>query len=162
MKYNPLLDTDSYKMSHWLQFPPNTTNMFYYLESRGGRYGQTIFFGLQYILKEYLDITITEEMVLEAEAFAKAHGEPFNKDGWMYIVNKHKGRLPVRIRAVKEGTLVPVSNVLMTVESTDPECFWLPSYIETVLMRVWYPITVATQSWHIKQIIKGYLEKTQK
>lgn len=160
LEYNLLLDTDSYKYSHYLQFPPNTTNMFYYLESRGGKYRQTLFFGLQYILKKYFSKPVTEEMVNEAEEFALAHGEPFNKEGWMYIVNKHKGYLPIKIRAVREGTIVPTRNVLMTVETTDPECFWVPSFVETILMRVWYPITVATQSWHIKQIIKSYLEKT--
>lgn len=160
MKYNLLIDTDSYKYSHIYQFPPNTTNMFYYLESRGGRYRQTLFFGLQYILKEYLTTQVTKEMVDEAEDFATNHGLPFAREAWMYIVEKHNGYLPVKIKAVKEGTIVPVSNVLMTVESTDPKCFWVPSFIETVLMRVWYPITVATQSWHIKQIIKSYLEKT--
>jgi nicotinamide phosphoribosyltransferase len=52
--YNLLLDTDSYKASHWLQYPPGTDRMFSYIESRGGRYPATVFFGLQYILKNYL------------------------------------------------------------------------------------------------------------
>ena len=50
------------------------------------------------------------------------------------------------IRAVPEGTVVPTHNALMTIESTDPGSFWLPSYLETALLRVWYPITVATLS----------------
>lgn len=160
MKYNMLLDTDSYKASHYLQYPPNTTKVFSYLESRGGRYTTTVFFGLQYILMEYLSKPITEEMVTEAATFFAAHGEPFNTDGWMYIVQKHKGKLPLKIRAVPEGLIVPTSNVLMTVENTDPACFWLTSYVETLLMRVWYPITVATQSWHCKQVIKSFLDAT--
>jgi nicotinamide phosphoribosyltransferase len=48
---NILIDTDSYKYSHFLQFPPKATGMYSYLESRGGRFDKTIFFGLQYILK---------------------------------------------------------------------------------------------------------------
>lgn len=160
MSYNLLLDTDSYKMSHYLQFPPNTTEMFYYLESRGGRYKETVFFGLQYILKEYLTTKITKPMVEEAAKFAAGHGEPFNKEGWDYIVEELDGMLPLRIKAIQEGSVVPTSNVLMTVESTDPKCFWLPSYVETLLLRVWYPTTVATQSWHIKKIIKEFLDKT--
>lgn len=160
MKYNLLLDTDSYKASHYLQYPPNTTKVFSYLESRGGKYTSTVFFGLQYILMEYLSKPITAEMVEEAVKFFAAHGEPFNAEGWMYIVNKHKGKLPLKIRAVPEGLVVPTSNVLMTVENTDPECFWLTSYVETLLMRVWYPVTVATQSWHCKQVIKSFLDET--
>lgn len=161
---NPIMDADSYKPSHWLQMPPNTTNMSYYLESRGGRYGQTLFFGLQPILKT-LEKRITKENVDEAEVFFAAHGVPFNRQGWMYIVEKLDGKIPLKIRAVAEGTVVPTNNVLMTVEvcgseETKKNCFWVPSYFETMLMRVWYPITVATQSWHCKRIIMEYLEKT--
>jgi len=155
---NFILDTDSYKASHWLQYPEGTTSAFSYLESRGGKYEKTLFFGLQYILKKYFSQSITPEMVEEAGIFFKAHGEPFNYDGWMYIANELEGKLPIRIRAVPEGTVVPTSNVLLTVESTDPNTYWLPSWVETQLMRVWYPTTVATVSWHCKQIIKKYLD----
>src|SRR5699024_5247826 len=37
---------------------------------------------------------------------------------------------------------------------------WLPSYLETLLLRVWYPITVATLSWHVRQTIGRFLERT--
>lgn len=157
---NLILDTDSYKYSHWLQYPPNTSYMFSYLESRGGKYSQTVFFGLQYLLTQYLSNPITMEMVEEANKFAELHGEPFNYEGWKYIATDLKGKLPIRIRAVPEGTVVPTSNILMSVESTDPKCFWVVSFFETLLMRVWYPITVATQSFHIKKLIKSYLEKS--
>lgn len=160
MKYNPIIDTDSYKASHWPQYPAGTTAMFSYLESRGGKYAQTLFFGLQYILKEYLSEPITMEMVEEAKTFFEAHGEPFNYEGWSYIAKDLKGRLPVRIRAVPEGMVVPTHNVLMSVESTDPKAFWVVSWLETLLLRVWYPTTVATQSYNIKKLIKGNLEKT--
>ena len=71
-----------------------------------------------------------------------------------------KGKLPLKIRAVPEGSLVPNHNVLFTVENTDPKCFWLTSYVETALVRSWYPITVSTQSYYIKKMILEYLEKT--
>jgi len=48
----------------------------------------------------------------------------------------------------------------MTIESTDPQAFWVPSYLETMLLRVWYPVTVATTSWHAKQTIRHYLERS--
>ncbi len=160
MHYNLLLDTDSYKASHWLQYPPGTEGMYSYLESRGGRYGQTLFFGLQYLLREYLTRRISAHDVEEAREFFAAHGVPFNAEGWLDIVNRLQGRLPIRIRAVREGSLVPTHNVLLSVESTDARTFWVVGYLETILMRLWYPITVATQSWHIKQVIRGYLEST--
>jgi nicotinamide phosphoribosyltransferase len=154
MKTNIILDTDSYKSSHWLQYPPNTVSMFSYLESRGGDYEETVFFGLQYILKEYLTQRVTREDVEEAAQFFKDHGEPFNYEGWMRVVNVHGGKLPLRIRAIPEGTVVRTHNALMTVESTDASCFWLVSWFETQLMRLWYPITVATLSREVKKAIK--------
>jgi nicotinamide phosphoribosyltransferase len=157
---NPILDTDSYKASHWLQYPPGTTGMFSYIESRGGKYPATVFFGLQMILKEYFSRRITRANVEEAAAFFQAHGEPFNRNGWLDIVTRLGGRLPLRIRAVPEGTVVPVGNVMASVESTDPACAWLVSYVETKLLRVWYPVTVATVSWNIRQVIKRYLAET--
>lgn len=157
---NPILNTDSYKASHYLQYPQGTTAMFSYIESRGGRYDRTLFFGLQMLIKEYLCQPITAAMIDEARDFFSAHGEPFNESGWRYIVSRYDGYLPVRIRAVQEGAVIPTQNVLVTVECDDPEVFWLASYIETLLLRVWYPVTVATQSWHLRQLVRRYLERT--
>jgi nicotinamide phosphoribosyltransferase len=161
MTHNFILNTDSYKCSHWLQYPANTKNVFSYVESRGGKYAHTVFFGLQMYLKEYLTKPITQEMIDEADRFLKIHGEPFNREGWEYILKEHNGYLPLRIHAVDEGRVIPTHNVLVTVEATDPKCYWLVSYIETSLLRaVWYPTTVATISWTIKQIISKYLNET--
>ncbi|WP_407568930.1 nicotinate phosphoribosyltransferase [Deinococcus altitudinis] len=157
---NIILDTDSYKASHFLQYPPRTTRLFSYLESRGGKYPATRFFGLQYILKRYLSTVVTAADVEEARALIEAHGEPFPYDGWMRVVNVHGGKLPLEVRAVPEGTLVPTHNVLMSVTNTDPELAWLVGWFETMLMRVWYPTTVATQSYYLKQIIREALERT--
>src|SRR4051794_40079052 len=97
---NLILNTDSYKASHWLQYPSGMDGMFSYIESRGGLYNRTVFFGLQSIIKEYLLTPVTREDVAEAKALFAAHGEPFNEEGWLYIVNERKGRVPVTIRAV--------------------------------------------------------------
>ncbi|HEX5352777.1 MAG TPA: nicotinate phosphoribosyltransferase [Rhodanobacteraceae bacterium] len=160
LAHNLILDTDSYKASHWLQYPPGVDATFFYLESRGGVYERTLFFGLQSILKEHLSRPVTAAMINEAAVFFAAHGEPFNETGWRHVVDAHGGMLPLRIRAVAEGTVVPTHQALMTIESSCHDCFWLPSYVETLLMRVWYPITVATVSWHVKQTIREYLDKT--
>nr|WKF61493.1 hypothetical protein HUO10_006024 [Paraburkholderia busanensis] len=157
---NPLLNTDSYKASHYLQYPPGASAMFSYIESRGGRYERTLFFGLQMLIKSYLCKPITPAMIDEAKAFFTAHGEPFNEAGWRYVVEQCGGYLPVRIRAVPEGSVVPTHNVLVTVECDDPQVFWLASYLETMLLRVWYPVTVATQSWHLRQTLRAALEKS--
>lgn len=148
-----LFDTDSYKASHFLQYPPNTTSMFSYIESRGGEYSSTVLFSLQYYLKRYLTHRVSPAEVEQAREFFVAHGEPFNYEGWMYIATELKGKLPVRIRAVPEGTVVPTSNILVSIESTDPKVFWVVSWLETMLLRVWYGTTVATRSHKIRQII---------
>jgi len=158
---NMILMTDSYKASHWKQYPPGTTDVYSYIEARGGDFPETVFFGLQMILKKFFVRPITQEMIDEADEFFKAHGEPFNKEGWEYILKKHNGFLPLRIKAVPEGRRVNLKNILVSVENTDPECYWLTSYIETVLMRaVWYPTTVATNSFRAKRLIYDFLKAT--
>ena len=159
---NRIIDTDSYKASHFLQYPPNTTRAFFYLESRGSDrdWNETVFFGLQYLLKNYFLAPFTQEMVEEAKEVITAHGLPFNYDGWTNLIAKHHGKLPLRIRAVAEGTIVPLHNVLMTVETTDDEFAWVGSWFETQLLRVWYAITVATQSYQIKRDVYKFLQET--
>ena len=158
---NIILNTDSYKVSMFKQYPVGTTGVYSYIESRGGRYDRTVFFGLQAFIKEYLLDPLTQSDIDIAEEILTAHGLPFNRAGWQYILDKHQGYLPVVIRAVPEGTVVPVSNVLATIENTDPECFWLTTWLETALLRaIWYPTTVATQSWTIRKVILDALEKT--
>ncbi len=161
MNNSILFDTDSYKVSHWLQYPPGTEKVFLYLEARGGHYPATLFFGLQYYLKRYLQGSIvTMEDVERAKEFYAVHGEPFHYEGWKRIVEVHGGRLPLSIHAVPEGSIVPTSNVLFTVENTDPECYWLPGWVETILMRTWYPITVTTRSRFLREKILSYLIAT--
>ena len=159
---NRIIDTDSYKASHFLQYPPKTTRAFFYLESRGSDrdWDETVFFGLQYLLKNYFLAPFTQAMVEEAREVITAHGLPFNYDGWTSLIAKHKGKLPLRIRAVAEGSIVPLHNVLMTVETTDDEFAWLGSWFETQLMRIWYAITVSTQSWQIKRDVYKFLSET--
>ena len=157
---NIILDTDSYKSSHFMQYPPQMTRMMSYLESRGGTYPATRFFGLQYVLKKYLTTRITLEMVEEANAVLSAHGEPFPLAAWRIIATELGGRLPLEIRAVPEGMLIPNHNVLLTCTNTDERFPWLVSWFETMLMRVWYPTTVATQSYYIKQLIQKALEES--
>jgi nicotinamide phosphoribosyltransferase len=158
---NPILNVDSYKTSHYLQYPPGATTVSSYIESRGGAYGASVFFGLQMFVKQYLLRPITRENVAEAAALLPAHGVPFNRDGWQHILDAHGGYLPLEIEAVPEGTVLPVGNVLVQARNTDPKCFWLTSYVETALLRaVWYPTTVATRSFACRRIIAAALEKT--
>lgn len=158
--------SDSYKVSHAVQYPPKTEKIYSYLESRGGSESsdETCFFGLQYIIKRYLEgQVVTQEKIDHAARRFEAHfgsDKVFQKARWEYILNKHGGRLPISIHAVAEGTVVPTHNALMAIENTDPECFWLTNYLETVLQQVWAPLTVCTYSRDCKMLILKYLKRT--
>lgn len=155
-----ILNTDSYKYTQYVQYPPGTEYIYSYIESRGGLYDRIVFFGLQAFLRKYLSKPITKKMVDCARDIVTAHGQPFNYAGWMYIVEEHNGRLPVQIKSVNEGTVIGTKNVLLSIVNTDPKCFWLTSFLETALLRaIWYPTTVATNSFVSKSIINEYLKK---
>lgn len=159
MTPNLILDTDSYKLPMFDMLPKDVTNVFSYAESRGGRYPATVFFGLQPFLHRLVENPITLAHVNEAEEFAARHGEPFNRRGWMRVMAKHGGLLPLEIKAVPEGTLVPTGNVLCTVENTDPALPWLTTYMETALLRaVWYATTVATRIFGMKRGLREEFE----
>ncbi len=158
---NLILNSDSYKCSHFAQYPEATTRTHFYIESRGGRYEEVLFFGLQLFLKSYLMKGISEPDIEEAKSIITAHGLPFYEEGWRYILKRHSGQLPVRISAVPEGMIVPTHHPLLTIQNTDPACFWLPGYLETALLRgIWYPATVATTSFKIKQELLAYHAKS--
>lgn len=158
---NPLCNVDSYKISHYNQFPPGTEYVSCYIESRGGRWSRTLFYGLQIFLKEYLSKPFTLQDLDEAEDFWTSHGEPFNREAFEYVLKEYNGFWPVRIQAAPEGLVIPTGNVLVQIVNTDPKCFWVPGFLETALLRaVWYPTAVATNSYMCKQIIKEYLDKT--
>lgn len=161
---NLILMADGYKYGHHKLYAKGTEKIYSYLESRGGKFDELVFFGLQYFIKEYLlGAVITKEDVDEAEAFMHTvfgREDVFDRARFDYIVDKHNGHLPIRIKAVKEGTVVPVSNVLMTIENTDPNCFWLSNFLETLLMQIWYPCTVATLSRELRLLVEKAFYKT--
>lgn len=170
---NIILLTDSYKVGHHNMYPTGTQNVYSYFESRkGAKFAETVFFGLQAYLKRYFEgVVVTQTDIDGADEFCKAHFmgmEFFNRAMWQRIVDVHGGKLPLRIMAVKEGTPVPVGNVLMTVEATDetinPEtnsAYFAPlvNVFETILTHVWHPSNVATISRDIKKHLKeGFVE----
>ena len=162
---NIITGTDSYKVGHWNQYVPGTEVVYSYFEARtGAKFSYTVFFGLQYLLMEYLEGQVVTRCKIEqaAELFEKHFGNPnmFNRAMWEHILNEHGGCLPVRIKAVPEGTPVPNSNVLMVVENTDPACYPLTNHLETLLSHVWYPSTVATLSRKVKELQKRFLVET--
>jgi len=156
---NNVNDTDSYKSSHFLLYGKGLDYMESYLEARGGEYDVCTLAGLQVLLHRYLAKPITLTDVDEMEVDMLAHGEPFNREGWLHILRQYGGMLPVTIRAIPEGTIVPVRNAIMVVHGPrDPKCAWITNWLETMLSRVWYPSTVAIASREIKKVWMQYLE----
>jgi len=158
MNMNTLLTkTDSYKASHFLQFPPDAENIFYYISARGGT-DKIKFFGLQLILKKLFMKVPTLYDVMMAKEFYIKHGLPFNEKGWNDIAKL--GYYPLEIKAVKEGSIVETKTPLVTITCTVDGFEWLPGWVETSILQVWYPTTVATRSWQCKKVIEKYLNET--
>jgi nicotinamide phosphoribosyltransferase len=162
---NLVLCSDAYKYSHPKFYGTTMTKMISYMESRGGKFSETLFYGLQIILKQYLEgVAITKEEVDEAyEMLGTKLGvfgrdDVFDRTKFDYIVEKYDGRLPISIKAVPEGTVVGTKNVLFTIESLDENCAWLTNFLESILLQVWYPITVATLSREVRKIVRKSFE----
>lgn len=152
-------DTDSYKLSHFLLYPDDMEYMESYFESRGGEFDKCTLFGMQYISHKYLSRPITRADINELELDAKNHGEPFNREGWLHILKEYGGRLPVTVRGIPEGLIVPCKNAILVVRSPrDPKCAWITNWLETMLSRVWYPSVVAIASRELKKVWMYYLE----
>jgi nicotinamide phosphoribosyltransferase len=158
---NPLRLADSYKNTHI--YDDSVSELLSYFEARGGEFPYTNFFGLQGLLMEtfteqfFTQRDLDEEYENSQEHFGKF---PYRYNDWQHILRVHGGRLPVEIKAVREGSIVPVSNVLFTVRSTDPRVPWVGQWMETVLQHVWYTTCVATKSRIAKELYKDYLLKT--
>ncbi|XP_013921932.1 PREDICTED: nicotinamide phosphoribosyltransferase [Thamnophis sirtalis] len=162
-EFNILLATDSYKVTHYKQYPPNTTKVYSYFECREKKtenskfrkvkYEETVFYGLQYILNKYLQgRVVTKEKIQAAKEVYREHfqDDVFNETGWTYILEKYDGRLPIEIKAVPEGFVIPRGNVLFTVENTDPNCYWLTNWIEVLeILGKKFPISENSKGYKV-------------
>jgi len=139
-----------------------------------------VFFGLQYLIKEYLaGVVVTPEKVDEAEAFVCRYMADvrflespgydytmFPRGDWMAIatgdldgsgkITATPGVLPIKIEALPEGSLARPGTCLFKLTNTHPRFYWLPNFLETLLVQVWYPTTVATQTREFRKTIQAY------
>ncbi len=162
MEDNIITLTDSYKMNHWNQYPKGTEYVYSYFESRkGAKWDTTVFFGLQYLLHRLEGFVVNRGKIEAAAELCRNHfgsDSMFNRQMWEHILKKHNGMLPIKIKAVPEGLPIPVGNVMMTVENTDPKCAALTNHLESYLTHVWASSTVATLSRECKKLIKQALD----
>jgi nicotinamide phosphoribosyltransferase len=134
---NIILSTDAYKCCHYEIYPEGSEYVYSYIESRGSdrKWKKAQFFGLHAFKKRYLKKPITQRQIDFAEKIITGMGLPFNRQGWEYILRVHNGYLPLKIKAVREGTVLNTRNVLVTVVNTDPNCYWLTNYIEIAILE---------------------------
>lgn len=165
LKINTVTLGDAYKYVHWRQIPKGTTAMASYVESRGSDTGidYTRPFGMQGFIIDYLKGNVIKKWMIDeaVELIGEVFGthEYFNEKGFRRLLEVHKGKLPIRIKTVKEGTRLPLHNIHSWCESTDDEFAWIVPWIETMLLRAaWYGTTVCTISSAVRDIEKEFAE----
>ena len=141
----PLTLIDFYKADHRSQYPKGTTTVFSNWTARKSRIADidsVVFFGLQYFVKEYLitrwnrdffDRPKDEVVSRYARRMTNA-GINISVD---HIEQLHDlGHLPVEVRALPEGTAVPIGVPMFVLWNTNPDFFWITNYLETSLSSI--------------------------
>lgn len=175
---NPLTQIDFYKADHRRQYPSGTTLVYSNLTARSAKYcgipeplfnGAITFFGLQYFIKHFLIDTWNREFFhLDKEEVVRVYKRRMdNALGKDAIPTDHiealhdLGHLPICIRALPEGTQVPIKVPCMVIYNTHPDFFWLTNYLETVLSAyMWKPITSATIAKHYRILLTNHAKQT--
>lgn len=172
MKISPLLCSDSYKQCHHRLYPPNLEYMYSNTTPRSSRVdgvNEVVVFGIQYFVEEYLIKQWNEdffnqpieEILVEYHRVIDNHLGPsvINDDNIRYLHSL--GHLPIRLKALPEGTLCPIGVPLMTITNTDPKCAWLTNFLETISQTVtWLPITSATTAHNFRKLLDKWVKET--
>lgn len=172
MKTNPFLLTDYYKVGHVFQYPENTTLVYSNLTPRKSRLDnidEMVFFGLQYFIKEYLIDYFNDnffrqqkEKVVADYKRRIATSLGAHLPTYEHLERLHDlGYLPVEIKALPEGSKVPMRVPCLTIVNTLPEFYWLTNFLETILSAIiWQPCTSATIAYEYRKLLDRYAEKT--
>lgn len=159
---NPLLACDAYKMGHMTMFPKGINKVYSYLVARSEKNLKELkFFGLKYYIEQYIKTPLTEEMGEEFIAYRnKIMGNNDDEVNSKIRSLCKLGYFPVKIKAVEEGKVYPVKNVLLTITNTIDEFYWVVGFLETLLLKLWFPISVASMSYEYRKIVDEYFDKT--
>lgn len=172
MTTSPILLKDGYKVGHKFQYPAGTTLVYSNLtprKSRNASSNEILFFGLQYFIKEYLIRQFNEEFFKRPKeevikAYARRMDNYLGKDSitYQHIADLHDlGYLPLEIKALPEGSLVPMRVPIFTIRNTQPAFFWLTNMLETVLSAVlWKPSTSATTAFEYLRTFTRFARET--
>lgn len=170
--YPATLLCDFYKISHREQYPEGTTKVYSTWTPRRSLIkgiDNVVVFGIQAFVHKYLVEYFKEhffnrskeEVVAEYERIIKHTLNPEVIDS-SHIAELHDlGYLPIKVCALKEGTVVPVRTPILTIENTHPDFFWLTNYFETLMScELWMPSTSATIAKRYRDILDKYAKET--
>jgi nicotinamide phosphoribosyltransferase len=171
MKTNPFLLTDYYKVGHVFQYPQNTTLVYSNLTPRNSRLqgvDEMVFFGLQYFIKEYLVTYFNENFFKQpkekviADYKRRISTSIGDLPTYKHIEQLHElGYLPIEIKALPEGSVVPMKVPCITLVNTLPEFYWLTNFLETILSAItWQPCTSATIAFQYRKLLNRYAAET--
>lgn len=172
MLSNPLTLIDFYKADHRRQYPAGTELVYSNLTPRKSRVDGTdevVFFGLQYFVQEYLIKQWNEGFFNKpkAEVLARYKRRMDTALGLGAITVEHIGALhdlgylPLTVKALPEGSVVPLRVPMLTMYNTKPEFFWLTNYLETLISCViWKPCTSATTAHTYRRVFDQYADET--
>jgi nicotinamide phosphoribosyltransferase len=168
----PVLLKDFYKVGHKAQYPDHTSLVYSNLTPRGTRRTPSpsgvVWFGLQYFIKEYLmrqfnvnffgkkreDVLRTYKRRVD---LALGPGTDVSHIGELHEL----GFLPLQIKGLDEGTIVPYRVPALTIRNTDPKFFWLTNMLETLMSNVlWLPSTSATTAFEYRKNFEKYAKLT--
>ncbi|MFT6834264.1 MAG: nicotinamide phosphoribosyltransferase, partial [Francisellaceae bacterium] len=178
MNINPLTAIDFYKADHRRQYPVGTTEVYSNFTARSSKLAkviretfddQIVFFGLQYFIKDFLINSWNKEFFNKpkhevVKKYKRRMDFALGQDSIPvnHIEQLHSlGYLPFQIKALPEGSRVPIGVPLLTIVNTEPNFFWLTNYIETIIScYLWKPITSATTAFEYKKLLTTYAKKT--
>lgn len=178
MSINPLLAIDFYKADHRRQYPEGTTEIYSNFTPRFVKRNhnmlssfdnKVVVFGIQGFILEFLVDYWNEhffkkniiDIVREYKSIMTTSLNLIDFD-CSHIESLHRlGYLPIEIKAIEEGSRVPVGIPVLTIRNTHPDFFWLTNYLETVISAsLWKPITSATTAYEFKRVLKHYAKNT--
>lgn len=176
---NPLLLVDSYKIHHTRMYPDGMTKLYSNLTPRKSRLkgvDGVVFFGLQHFCLEYLIKKFNEQFFLKFDSIGITD-KIRTEEHKVNLIAQYKrhcnvdtthieqlwdlGYLPIEIKAVPEGTIVPIGVPCLTITNTHPDFGWLVNYLETLIScMIWQPITSATIAHQYKLLLDKYALET--
>ena len=172
MKTNPMLLIDFYKAVHAEMLPANITKSVSYFTprmSRIKRWDNVVMFGLQGFIKTYLIDYFNEEFFNKSfedaiGSYKRIMDATLGKGTYKIekIERLHKlGYLPIEIKALPEGTLVPMHVPMFGITNTHPDFAWLPQALESLISaEMWHPMLAATVGYTYRQIVNKYYNLT--